>query len=209
MTKKTASSRSERTRTALIEAGIELIQHRPIDAISIDDIVNTAGVGKGSFFNHFGDKQNFATAITEDIRQDLIHFFEDAIKGISDPLLCLAIGMQKVTDFAITRRAKSIILLRSPRDLSLGSNARNETIASIMKACITYDYFRPEAKHMGVLYWHGLCTMLMTTTTEENLSPLEAYSRLNDMLIVGLTGLGLEPKHAKKVAKQLGLDSSR
>ena len=60
---------------------------------------------------------------------------------------------------------KSIILLRAPVDLSLGSNARNKTVASIMKACITYDYFRPEAKNMGVLYWHGLCAVLMTTIT--------------------------------------------
>ena len=141
------------------------MQHRSLDAMPIDDIVKTAGVGKGSFFNHFGNKQNYADAIAENIREDLTGFFDDAIKGVSDPLLCLAIGMQKLTDFALTRRAKSIILLRAPVDLSLGSNARNETVASIMKACITYDYFRPEAKNMGVLYWHGLCAVLMTTIT--------------------------------------------
>ena len=53
------------------------MQHRSLDAMPIDDIVKTAGVGKGmfsdwhaksdgicphktSFFNHFGNKQNYA-----------------------------------------------------------------------------------------------------------------------------------------------------
>ena len=92
MVNKAQSSRSLRTKAALIESGIKLMQHRSIDAISIDDIVKTAGVGKGSFFNHFRNKQNYADAIADNIREELTGYFKDAIKGISDPLLCLAIA---------------------------------------------------------------------------------------------------------------------
>jgi len=208
-TRKTTSSQSERTRMALLEAGIELAQHRAIDAISIDDIVNSAGVGKGSFFNHFGNKQNFANAIFEHIAEDIICYFEIATKDISDPLLCLAMSMQKVVDYALTWRANSITSLRTHLNLSLSYNAKNETITSIMKACVTQGYFTPEASNLGLLQWHSLCAMLMTTITEKNLSRLDAYSCLNDMLMLGLTGLGLELEHAKTVIKQLGLQKSQ
>ena len=55
--------RGVETRMALLAAGQKLLAERPIDALAIDEIVQTAGVAKGSFYNHFEDKDAFAFAI--------------------------------------------------------------------------------------------------------------------------------------------------
>ena len=68
MTSEALSPRAARTRAALLDAGLDLLADRPIDAIAIDELVAAAGVAKGSFFNHFGDKYGFANAIAEAIR---------------------------------------------------------------------------------------------------------------------------------------------
>ena len=49
--------RRERTRAALMRAGQVLFATRSVDAVSIDDIVAAAEVAKGSFYNHFPDKE--------------------------------------------------------------------------------------------------------------------------------------------------------
>ena len=63
--------RRNRTREALLAAGAALLAERPIDALAIDDIVQAAGVAKGSFYNHFVDKAALANAIGEAIRDDI------------------------------------------------------------------------------------------------------------------------------------------
>ena len=76
MTSEALSPRAARTRTALLEAGLDLLADRPIDAIAIDELVAAAGVAKGSFFNHFGDKYGFANAIGEAMQR-----YRDADRG--------------------------------------------------------------------------------------------------------------------------------
>jgi AcrR family transcriptional regulator len=53
------ATRRDKTRLALIRAGQKLFAERPIDSVSIDDIVQAANVGRGSFYNHFRDTEAF------------------------------------------------------------------------------------------------------------------------------------------------------
>ena len=52
-------------------AGRRLLSQRPIDAVTVDDIVQAAEVGKGSFYNHFADREALARAITSQIRASI------------------------------------------------------------------------------------------------------------------------------------------
>ena len=65
--------RTEKTRAALVAAGRKLFCEHPIDAVAIDDIVREAGVAKGSFYNHFTDREALARAVTALIRADVEH----------------------------------------------------------------------------------------------------------------------------------------
>ena len=55
--------RRDRTRDALLNAGRSLFAHRDVDGVSVDEIVEAAAVAKGSFYNHFADKDVFAREI--------------------------------------------------------------------------------------------------------------------------------------------------
>lgn len=50
--------RKEQTRKKLIDAAISLILENGYDAVTIDQIVERADVGKGTFYLHFKDKEN-------------------------------------------------------------------------------------------------------------------------------------------------------
>ena len=74
-----------RTRNALLAAGRRLFAERAIDAVAIDDIVAAAGVAKGTFYNHFDDKDALLTAIVTEIRSTVEERIATINAGIEDP----------------------------------------------------------------------------------------------------------------------------
>ncbi len=57
--------RSERSRTAILDAALELFSHRGYGATSIRDIAGAAGVSTGSVYHHFEDKEAIFLALLE------------------------------------------------------------------------------------------------------------------------------------------------
>jgi AcrR family transcriptional regulator len=53
----TQEERSERSRTAILDAALEMFSHQGYRATSIRDIAGKAGVSTGSVYHHFRDKE--------------------------------------------------------------------------------------------------------------------------------------------------------
>jgi AcrR family transcriptional regulator len=53
----------QRTREALIQAGIELFAEKGLDAPSLDEICDRAGYTRGAFYVHFADRDDFIVAV--------------------------------------------------------------------------------------------------------------------------------------------------
>ena len=131
----TKSDRAARTRDALLAAGFDLMFDRSVDAIPIDDLVAAAGVGKGSFFNHFGDKEGFKAALAIEVRGEIETKITTANLGVTEPLERLAGGMREVTDYALKNRKRTISMLR----MMVGSTGKeyplNEGVRADIAMC--------------------------------------------------------------------------
>jgi AcrR family transcriptional regulator len=196
------ASRGERTRKALLLAGLDLLVARPIDAIPIDDIVAAAGVAKGSFFNHFADKQAFGAAVAGFVRADLEMRIDTANSSVENPVERLANGMAVAAEFALVERRHAIVMLRGMSNATARNNALNRGVAADVARCVAAGLTRFEAESSGVLYWLGLCQVLMVNIAEDDLGRPAAADRLSDLLMLGLTGLGVKPEIAADVAKR-------
>ncbi|MFM5922968.1 MAG: TetR/AcrR family transcriptional regulator [Novosphingobium sp.] len=197
------SPRAARTRTALLAAGFDLLAQRPIDAIAIDDIVARAGVAKGSFFNHFNDKQGFANAIGAAVRMELEERVGAANAGVDDPVERLAGGMREAVEFALSQRSRAIVMLRG-LELSTGiDHDLNKGIRSDIDGLIAAGLARPEAARSGVRYWLGLCQIAQLNVIERQPGRAEAALRLGEMLVLGLCGLGIAEDRARIVARTM------
>ena len=194
------SPRAARTRAALIAAGFELLAERPIDAIPIDDVVARAGVAKGSFFNHFRDKSAFASAIGDEVRLELELRIAASNAGVADPLTRIAGGMSTGAVFALAKPKRTIVLLRSHASSTLSSHPLNRGLAEDMDAALAAGLVREEARGGGVLYWLGLCQILMANLVEHRPASDAARAALDTMLVLGLTGLGAAPERARAIA---------
>lgn len=195
------SPRAARTRKALISAGFELLAERPIDAVPIDDVVAKAGVAKGSFFNHFSDKHAFAEVIAADVRLELEEQVALANSGVLDPIARIAGGMRIGAEFAVRNPKRTLVLLRSHGTSTMRSHPLNKGLVEDFEAACSQGLLRPEAQDSGVLYWLGLCQVLMTNLIERQLSGRTVDRRVEDMIILGLTGLGVAQVAASKLAR--------
>ncbi len=193
-------SRTGRTRAALITAGLDLLVDRPIDAISIDDFVARAGVAKGSFFNHFHDKHDFAAAVAAEVRREVEAEVERTNAGVGDPVARIAGGMAVAARFAVEQPRRTMVLLRSQVAATSQSHPLNRGLLEDIEAALAQGLLRPEASVSGVPYWLGLCQVLMMHLIDMRPSREQAADRLADMLLMGLTGLGAPAAQAEQIA---------
>jgi len=60
-----------RNRAKLLRAAADLFGARGVEAVSLDDVVSAAGVGKGTLYRIFGDKSGLAAALLDEQERDL------------------------------------------------------------------------------------------------------------------------------------------
>lgn len=54
---------ARRTRDLVIDRGLDLVHERGFNATGVQDIADAAGIPKGSFYNYFRSKEDFAVAV--------------------------------------------------------------------------------------------------------------------------------------------------
>ena len=201
--------RSDRTRSALIAAGFELLVDRPIDAIPIDAVVASAGVAKGSFFNHFRDKQDYAQAIATEVRIELEALVGRANEGISNPVARMAGGMRVAAEFAVSQPKRSAVLLRGQGASAAATHPLNKGLREDIDAACAEGLLRAEARDVGVLYWLGLCQAVMADLVENPGTRERNAALVSKMLTLGLGGLGASAALLAEVVTAPKVASSR
>ena len=195
-----AAPRTGRTRAALLAAGLDLLVDRPIDAIAIDELVARAGVAKGSFFNHFEGKHDFAAAVAAEVRLEVEAEVTRANSAVADPVERIAGGMAVGAAFALGQPRRALVLLRSQVPATRQTHPLNRGLKEDVAAALAAGQLRPEAAEGGVLYWLGLCQVLMINLIETSPSRKDAALRLHEMLTMGLSGLGVPDQRVSEVA---------
>lgn len=195
--------RAVRTRAALLAAGLELLAERPIDAIPIDEVVDRAGVAKGSFFNHFADKQAFGHAVAAAVRAEVEEKVARTNAAEGDPLMRLAGGMLAGLAFALEQPRDTVVMLRNLEMSTARDHWLNRGISADIAAAVATGAVRPEAATSGVRYWLGLCQVAMLNAIERRLTTQEAAERLDEMLLLALTGLGATETRARAIASHM------
>lgn len=193
MIAKTASRqepRRLRTRAALLEAGAELLAQRPIDAIAVNDIVDAAGVAKGSFFNHFQDKDAFAAEISAEIRAQVEARVTAVNANVTDPAVRMARAMCVFVQFALSEPTRARIMLRGREWAADGEHPINAGLRADIDQGVAAGRFAARAKTAGTLYVIGLCQVLMLAVLSRR-ERAECQRLTAEMLALTFTGLGL------------------
>lgn len=74
--------RIARTKRALRSALIELMEERGLDGVSVNDLCARADLNRGTFYNHFHDKEDLLTYLEDEVIVEL-ESIQEEMKGLT------------------------------------------------------------------------------------------------------------------------------
>ncbi len=86
--------RKARTRQALVGAAVQLIAEGRGDRASIREITDAADIGFGSFYNHFGSKDQLFSTASGEVMESWGQVIDRACAGIADPAEVFAVSFR-------------------------------------------------------------------------------------------------------------------
>jgi AcrR family transcriptional regulator len=193
--------RAERTRAALIAAGRRLFCERPVDAVTVDDIVQAAGVGKGSFYNHFPDRESLVRAISAEIRAGVERAIASANAEVEDPARRVARACCTYLRFALDEPERAGFLVRVHSGHTSLDAPLNRGLIDDISGGLGAGRFRVATLESGVLYVLGVTQMALTRIVQEP-SPALATSLAQQMCAMMLSGLRVPDADADLIAAQ-------
>ena len=192
--------RRVKTRAALLHAGRALLASRDIDGISIDEIVATADVAKGSFYNHFADKEQFAREIGAAVRRQAEEAVSVANLRIGDPGARLARGLCIFLRFAIDHRDSAKVLWRLNPGSTMADAPINASLRQDLARGIRARRFSAVDVEAGLLLVMGLVVISMRHVLEERVTT-PAATIATSMAAAMLRALGLANAEAQEIAE--------
>lgn len=192
--------RRQRTRSAIIAAGQQLFATRPMEAVSIDDIVEAADVAKGSFYNHFDDKEGLAATIIELVQGDCEHHVFVANQDVEDAAARVARALAVMVRYAHDHPDRLQALLSLSNRRTNVNAPLNAGVTHDIKHGLETGRFRGVTLESGVLIVIGLISVAVDFLSGPNALtlPTQVVAEMGAAL---LRALGVEPEQAPVIAK--------
>lgn len=193
--------RRERTRAALVQAGQTLFADRSVDAVSVDDIVQAACVSKGSFYNHFDDKDALAREVVTLVRASVEARIAATNIDIRDPARRSARAMCVYARIALDEPERGRLMAKLlTQDISAEA-AINRGVVEDTGAGLAEGRYVFSTVEMGVIFTLGVTQALVARVLSER-SRLGALSVAQQLITLKLRGLGLPALEAELIAAQ-------
>jgi AcrR family transcriptional regulator len=195
-----------RIRPALIAAGLKLLAERPIDSLSVDEIVEVAGVAKGSFFYHFADKRAFAREIAAAVRAEVEATITEANRGIEDPACRVARGIGQFVRFALVAPDKATIVVTADLRGADPDHALNAGLRSDLARGMETGRFEGDDVTAAMLNLIGITHLLIRKVVFDRPDGVEARALFGSVLSFAFRGLGLSAVDARSVLDRVAAD---
>jgi len=100
-------------RTQLLDLGVSLLAHRPLEELTIDLLASEAGISRGLLYHYFGDKHAFREAVVRRAVDDLVA--QTAPPEGGEPLERLQASMAAYVDYVTDNYEGYASIVRAAR----------------------------------------------------------------------------------------------
>jgi AcrR family transcriptional regulator len=196
-----SSGRRDRTRRALIEAGERVLARSSLTAAAVDEIVAEAKVAKGTFYNHFQDKDALFAAIVAWVRGEVRALILSQTRDVEDPARKMARGFCVGLRYQLENQSRVSYLTRSWFVPDSVQDPLNEGVVGFVSEGIASGRFHLATTEAGVLLIHGLSGAAYAQTIHD-CKPFPTIARAQQLAAILLRGLGLSIAEADVIAAQ-------
>jgi AcrR family transcriptional regulator len=200
---RTNDPRPARTQTALLAAAQRLLQDQPLEALTIDEIVNAAQVGRGSFYNHFADKEILGKAIAARIRAHMTEEIDRANSGCSDPVERLMRALFASIRYAVTYNENARVIVNMALNTTDPGSPMNARLVSDLELGIRSGAFNFRKIDVGVAIVVGIFTAAIRHVLDVQVESAGYWSELAARMAMAL---GVAPEVAESLATRIVLE---
>ena len=123
-----------RTRAQFVEAGLMLLAERPPEALTIDAIVEAAGVAKGTFYYHFQSIEELVAAVGAKLAESFDALLVPSRLDVPDPVERMAFAFTKFLEKAINDPLWARLVVRSAEAPAALAGIREHLEADLAEA---------------------------------------------------------------------------
>ncbi|WP_225725320.1 MULTISPECIES: TetR/AcrR family transcriptional regulator [unclassified Nocardia] len=126
---------AEPGRNALLTAGVEIAEDRGLRGLSINAVVERAGMAKGTFYHHFSDRRSYVVALHDLYHDALTRTIVAAVAELPPGADRLHDGISAYLDACLATRGTKAFLAQSRTDTDLLDQvqARNKLFAAAIE----------------------------------------------------------------------------
>jgi AcrR family transcriptional regulator len=165
----------------------------------VDDIVLKAEVAKGSFYNHFADKDDLAREITLLVRHEVEGQVTAANANVTDPCARMARAVSVFIRFALTDRERAQVFSRLLRGATLADAPSNAGLRYDLELGLTEGAFTDVTVAAAVPFVMGVVQSTMSLALEEK-RPVHFAREVESIVRALLRGLGVPQPRAATTA---------
>ena len=88
------ADRREKMRKRLIESALLVFARVGVDGTVIDEVISTAKVSRGTFYNYFRTNEELLTAVAEEVGNQMLEVVDPVVREHTDPAVRVACGVR-------------------------------------------------------------------------------------------------------------------
>jgi TetR/AcrR family transcriptional regulator, transcriptional repressor for nem operon len=138
MTASVRAAAKEKTREALLDAGFALAEKTGLDGLSVNALTVAAGVAKGTFFHHFGDRTSYLVALHRRFHDRILEEIQYAVAGMPSGPDRLAAMSTTYLDACLRHRGVRALILEARGLLAIRDEITRRNDATV--AFLTTDF---------------------------------------------------------------------
>lgn len=196
----------ERRQRHVLQSAKEVFSQKGFHGASVSDIVERAGIARGTFYIYFKNKRHIFDSLLESLLQELDQRIPtiELGRGKPPPLEQLRANLTKVATFSLEEPHLIQILfdhamgLDKEMDRILHNFYQRVTdrIESALRFGIEMGLVRPCHTKLAAYAVLGALKEVMAQLASNRISPLDLKAVVDDLLEFGLRGLLVEPVEA-------------
>ncbi len=112
-----AAARRHKTRARLIDSALIVFGQNGVESQFIEDVIDVAGVSRGTFYNYFRTNDDVLTAVAEELGNDVLRVVDPIVQRHADPVARLACGVRSVLRIVGSHSRIAAFLSRAGHDV--------------------------------------------------------------------------------------------
>ncbi len=170
------------TRQQLLAAGLNLVQQQPLASVRIDDLVQAAGVAKGTFYLHFKDRADYLVTLHRGFHDEVMNSVQQAVAGQAPSLERLLLGSLAYLDACRRGHPVKALLMEARVEPAIQAEVHMQNARFSQRASREFAVARWPTPQQAARLWVGMMAEAALAEAEANASLPEIRDHLRRFL---------------------------